>query len=234
MLFQGCKREEQNSPDSDNNPPPMQTNDVTGTDTNLPSGEMSNAPAETVPPGGAPQAQAPVPNVQPPAPEVPAAPAPTENTYVVVKGDYMQKIAKENGVTLKALEDANPDVKPTRLKVGEKLVIPAGASTTGANAAGETANGLAANGDQIYVVKSGDNLSKIAHRYGVTVKAIEAENNLTTARINVGKKLEIPAKQSAEPAAQNAPPETTTAPESAPAAPSNPPAQPSAPSGQQQ
>ncbi|HEY1790700.1 MAG TPA: LysM peptidoglycan-binding domain-containing protein [Verrucomicrobiae bacterium] len=229
MLFQGCKREEENSPESDNNPPPMQTNDVTGADTNVPSPDMSNAPAETTPSGGAPQAPVVTVPPQQQPPVVTTAPAPTESTYVVVKGDYMAKIAKENGVTLKALEEANPDAKPTRLKVGEKLVIPAGASTTGANAAGETANGLASNGDEIYVVKSGDVLFKIAHRYGVTVKAIEQENNLSTTKIKVGQKLEIPAKPTAEPAAQNAPPESTTAPA---AAPSNPPAQPSAPTGQ--
>jgi LysM repeat protein len=232
MLIQGCKREQENPPETDNNPPPMQTNDVAGTDTNVSSGEMSNAPAESALPGAP---QAPVANTAPMPPPnvVPAAPAPTESTYVVVRGDYMAKIAKENGVTLKALEEANANVQPTRLRVGEKLVIPAGASTTGANAAGETAAGVAANGDVIYVVKPGDMLIKIAHRYGVTVKAVEAENNLTTTKIKVGQKLQIPAKPAAEPAPVNAPPETTTAPESMQPATSNPPAQPSAPSGQQ-
>jgi LysM repeat protein len=231
MLIQGCKREQENPPETDNNPPPMQTNDVAGADTNLSSGDMSNAPAATAPPG---TPQAPVANVAPmPAPVVPAAPAPAESTYVVVKGDYMAKIAKENGVTLKALEQANENVQPTRLRVGEKLIIPAGASTVGANAAGETAAGVSANGDVIYVVKPGDMLIKIAHRYGVTVKAVEAENNLTTTKIKVGQKLQIPAKPAAEPAPVNAPPESTTAPESVPPATSNPPSQTGAPSGQQ-
>jgi LysM repeat protein len=233
MLFQGCKREEENPTESEN-PPPMEATNNT-TESANPSTEGSNATTEAAPPVGAQQPPAPgaTPTPPAPAPMVPVAPAPTESTYVVVKGDYMAKIAKENGVTLKALEDANPDVKPTRLHVGEKLVIPAGASTTGANAAGETANGVAANGDEIYVVKSGDSLIRIAHHYGVTVKAIEAENNLSTTKIKVGQKLQIPAKPAAEPATQNAPPATTTAPEPAPAAtPSNPPAQPSTPPGQ--
>jgi LysM repeat protein len=231
MLFQGCKREEQNPPESDNNPPPMQTNDVSSTDTNVPSNDMSNAPADAAAPAGAPGAPgAPVANMAPAAPVpppvvVPPAPAATESEYVVVKGDTLGKIAKANGVTLRALESANPDVKPTQLHLGEKLVIPAGASTTGANAAGETANGLAANGDEVYVVKAGDSLTRIAHHFGVTVKAIEAENNLTTTRINVGKKLQIPAKAAPESTPVNAPPQSTTAPETVPTAPSNPPAQ---------
>ena len=225
MLIQGCKREQENPPEADNNPPPVDTNNIaTPTDTNLPPAEMSNTPsANAMPPDATPQS----PGVAvPPAVPVPVAPAPTENEYVVVRGDYMAKIARDHGVTLRALEQANPDVQPTRLHIGEKLVIPAAVSTTGANAAGETEAGVAANGDQIYVVKPGDTLTRIAHKFGVTVKAIETENNLTTTKINVGKKLQIPAKQESGPAPVNAPPATTTAPEPAPA---NAPAQPSAP-----
>lgn len=227
MLIQGCKREQQNTPESDNNPPPMQTNETVGAETNLSGTEESNAATEAAPPEGS---QPPPPAAAVPAPEpvIPAAPAPAESEYVVVKGDYMQKIARKNGVTVKALEEANPGVRPMRLKIGQKLVIPAGASAVGANAAGETANGLAANGDEIYVVKSGDTLTRIARHYGVTIKAIETENNLVTTKIKVGQKLEIPAKPAAEPV--NAPPQTT-APESVPA-PSNPPAQSGVPPGQ--
>ena len=52
----------------------------------------------------------------------------------------------------------------------------------------------AGTGGETYIVKSGDTLTKIAKQYGTTVKAIEAENNLTTTRIKVGQKLKIPAK----------------------------------------
>ena len=234
MLIQGCKREQENpTENADNNPPPVDTNNIaTPTDTNLPPAEMSNTPSATAnPPDVTPQSPgAAVPPAAPPTPVVPATPAPTENEYVVVRGDYMAKIARDHGVTLKALELANPDVQPTKLHIGEKLVIPAGVSTTGANAAGETEAGVAANGDQVYVVKTGDTLTRIAHKFGVTVKAIEAENNLTTTKIHVGQKLQIPAKQGTGPAPVNAPPATTTAPEPAPSsAPANPPAPQSAP-----
>lgn len=232
MLIQGCKREQENPSEADNNPPPVDTNNMAApTDTNLPPAEASNAPNATAAPS---DVTPPTPvTAVPPAPVVPAAPAPTENEYVIVRGDYMAKIAKDHGVTLKALEQANPDVQPTRLKIGEKIIIPAGASTTGANAAGETANGLAANGDEIYVVKSGDTLTRIAHQHGVTVKAIETENNLTTTKIKVGEKLQIPAKQETGPAPVNAPPAATTSPEPATSAPAaNPPAQQNAPQQQ--
>lgn len=44
----------------------------------------------------------------------------------------------------------------------------------------------------VYVVKSGDTLSRIAKAHGTTVKAIEAANGLNGDRILVGAKLKIP------------------------------------------
>jgi LysM repeat protein len=138
----------------------------------------------------------------------------------VVKGDTLAKIAKKNGVTLKALKAANSGVEPTKLKVGQKLSVPASASAT---AAPEVTG--ASGGEGTYTVKSGDSLMKIAKAHGTTVKAIESENNLTTTKIKVGQKLKIPAKAEAPtPAAPVSsapavPPQgTTPAPVNAPAA----------------
>jgi LysM repeat protein len=226
MLIQGCKREET---DQNANQQAVDTNTYSAVETNVPPVEASNPPVTAVPPTPAPA----------PAPAPAQAPAP-ESEYVVVKGDYLAKIAKNNGVTVKALEDANPGVTPTRLKVGQKLVIPAGASATGANAAAETANGVATNtgGDQVYTVKSGDTLSHIAKHFGVTLKALMTENNLTTTHIRVGQKLNIPAKAEATPAPVNTPPASTPEPQpaapAAPAAPEAPVPQPSTPPPTQQ
>lgn len=231
MLIQGCKREESDQ-NADNNQPPVDTNNFAATDTNTPPMEASNPPVapESMPPQGQQQAMTPPPA---PAPEPAPAPAPTENEYVVVKGDTFSRIAKANGVTVRAIEDANPGISPNRLKVGEKLVIPGGTGSTGGTAASETAAGVSSNGgEESYTVKSGDTLSRIAHRFGVTVKAIEANNNLSTTKIKVGEKLNIPAKPEAEPAPVNAPPQTATpAPEpmSTPAPANNPPPAPSNP-----
>ena len=41
------------------------------------------------------------------------------------KGDYPGKIAKELGVSLKALMDANPGLDPTKLQIGQELNVPA-------------------------------------------------------------------------------------------------------------
>ena len=45
--------------------------------------------------------------------------------YTIVKGDYLEKIAKNFHVSVKAITDANPGIEPTKLKIGQKIHIPA-------------------------------------------------------------------------------------------------------------
>ena len=180
MLIQGCKRDQTET--ADNNSSPVDTNSL-ATDTNTP-------PPDTNPPVVVPP---------PPTNPVPVVVPPVETAgteYIVVKGDTLGKIARKNGVKIKALEDANPGVVPTKLKVGQKLSIPAASSTAPTAATGADSTDTTS-GEELYVVRSGDTLTKIAHSHGVTVKAIESDNNLSTTKIKVGQKLKIPAKAEA-------------------------------------
>jgi len=213
VLIQGCKREK---PTDELNPPSLDTNAV-AMDTNLPPLDVSNPPVVippmvTNPPVVAPVDLAPVSGAE----------------YVVVKGDSLAKIAKKNGVTLKALQAANPGVAPTKLKIGQKLSIPAGGSASTTSAAPSAAVGGETTG-ATYTVKSGDTLTKIAKKNGTTVKAIEAANGLSTTKIKVGQKLKIPSKgEAAAPVAPAPVMDTTPAPALPPVAP----APPSAPAQQ--
>jgi LysM repeat protein len=208
MLIQGCKREQ-----APENPTPPEITNNFATETNLAPVATNLTPV--VPPV--------VTNLTPVAPVVPEA---TGTEYVIVKGDTLAKIAKNNHVSLKALEAANPNVQPTKLKVGQKLTIPAGSATAPAATGIPAGTGLtsgSSGGGEIYVVKSNDTLTKIATSHGTTVKAIETENNLSTTKIKVGQKLKIPAKAEA---AAPAPVETP-----APAAPAVAPVTTPAPAG---
>jgi LysM repeat protein len=171
MLIQGCKRG-------------TETAENTAAETNTPAMEVPNAPA----------VMAPVTNLQPPVVTPPVETAGTK--YTVVAHDTYTSIAKKFGVTIKALEAANPDKAPTKLKAGDTITIPpstggAAASSSAATASTSVDTGA---GGEIYKVKSNDTLTKIAKQYGTTVKAIETENNLTATRITVGQKLKIPGK----------------------------------------
>ncbi len=201
MLIEGCKRETESTQ--------QDTNEVATAETNAQPLEASNPPV-TAPPMPTNQTV-----VAPPVAPPPVAPPPEEESaYVVVKGDTLGKIAKAHGVSLKALEAANPDVQPARLKIGEKLTLPAPSATAEAESAAGQSD---MSGEETYVVKSGDTLTRIARTHGTTIKALEAENNLTTTRIKVGQKLKIPANANTT---VNAPPATAPAPVApAPAAP---------------
>lgn len=78
---------------------------------------QSSAVVETLPPT---ESAAPAATAEPAATETP-----TTKKYRVKKGDTMIAIAAKFGVTLKALQAANPKVKPRELKVGQILIIPA-------------------------------------------------------------------------------------------------------------
>ncbi len=67
-----------------------------------------------------------LPTVAPTSEPTPTATAPTTTIYVVKKGDTLIGIANRFKITLKALRAANPEVTdPTKLQIGQKLVIPA-------------------------------------------------------------------------------------------------------------
>jgi len=116
--------------------------------------------------------------------------------YTVARGDNLGKIAAANGVTLAALRKANPNVEPTKLRPGMKLQIPASTasatSPTGGTAGTTDATGNAPSGD-VYTVKTGDTLTKVAKSHNVSVSQLRAANSLKTSSVRVGQKLKIPA-----------------------------------------
>jgi len=135
---------------------------------------------------------------QPPVNNEPVAPAGETAVHVVAKGDMLSTIAKKYRVSVRSIEEANPGLNPTRLQIGQKINIPAGAATapTATTSTGAADTAAEATGSTTtYTVKSGDVLERIAKNHGTTVKAIRAANGLKTDRITVGQKLKIPAKQ---------------------------------------
>ncbi len=112
---------------------------------------------------------------------VSAAPAYTtqQTTYVVQRGDTLSRIAQQHGTTVAAIQRAN-NLLSDRIYVGQRLVIPGSVDPN------QPSNGT------IYIVQAGDNLSRIALRYGTTVTAIKSANNLLSDRIYVGQRLLIP------------------------------------------
>ena len=119
----------------------------------------------------------------------PTAPNPAE--HVIARGETFATVAKKYGVSVKAVQLANPEVNPTKLKIGQKINIPpkppvGPAAPTKAGTAEKPAS------PDVYVVKKGDTLSKIAKNHGVSVKAIRTVNSLKTDQLHVNQKLKLP------------------------------------------
>jgi len=55
--------------------------------------------------------------------ETSTAPSGTE-TYKIQKGDMLYRVAAKFGVTVPAIEAANPGLNPNRLQIGQEIVIP--------------------------------------------------------------------------------------------------------------
>ena len=97
----------------------------------------------------------------------------TGTIYTVKSGDSLWKIANTYNTSVNELMNYN-NLKSNLLSVGQQIKIPNTSST------GTT-----------YTVKSGDSLWSIANKYGTTVDALKAKNNLTSNLLRIGQTLQI-------------------------------------------
>lgn len=137
--------------------------------------------------------------------ELPAAPSTTPLTHTVGKGESLWVIASKYGVTYQELASANNMDANAVLKVGKVLTIPPGgrpgaasegrAPTTSKGGGKKTTTDKKASaplaGTGTYTVQSGDCLSKIAAKHGMTTAELRSMNNLSGDRIMVGQKLQV-------------------------------------------
>lgn len=122
--------------------------------------------------------------------------------HIVQRGENLFRIALRHGVTVNALAAANNLSNPRLIYVGQRLVIPTGGSPGGPTVPSTS---------RVHVVQRGENLFRIALRYGVTVNALAAANGIVNAnRIYVGQRLIIPGRATAPPAPAPPPPSAQT------------------------
>ena len=140
----------------------------------------------------------PFPSSQPGLPAPPLAPAPIASAgteHVIASGESFWTIGKKYGVSAKSIEGANPNVIPTRMKIGQKIIIPP-KSIAEPTLAPTVVN----DGGSAYIVKSGDTLGHIALRHGVKVNDLKAANpNVIPTRMKIGQQLKMPTGATASP-----------------------------------
>ena len=132
----------------------------------------------------------------------PAAPSVSSGRYTIVKGDTISRIASRLGVSTQSILSANGLSATSIIYPGQTLAIP-GASSTPVAAAPVAATPaapapvkatpapVASAGS--YVIQSGDTISRIAAKFGISTQALLSANSLSISSvIYAGRTLVIP------------------------------------------
>ncbi|WBL16762.1 LysM peptidoglycan-binding domain-containing protein [Sutcliffiella sp. NC1] len=108
--------------------------------------------------------------------------------HKVEVGDYLSVLARDYKTTISAIREAN-GLTNDSVRLGQTLIIPAIVSVSKSQ---PTQVIPPAQQSKTYTVVSGDSLSVIAKKFGITTESLRSANNLTSDIIRVGQTLTIP------------------------------------------
>ncbi|GAA4433125.1 hypothetical protein GCM10023169_39770 [Georgenia halophila] len=156
------------------------------------SGDSSAAPSTPSAPGST---------------SVPASPSSSSSrqTHTVVSGDTVSHLAARYGTSVQAIIRANDLGSNALIYVGQKLTIGDSSSSSKSSSSGSSSSSSSSNTSSSssssssgsssvnYTVASGDTVSGLAARFGVSAQTIVSANRLgSNAMIYVGQKLTVP------------------------------------------
>jgi membrane-bound lytic murein transglycosylase D len=111
--------------------------------------------------------------------------------YVVKSGDYLGKIATQNGTTVEQIKKWN-GLSSNTVNVGQKLIVGVEKETVSTTETkSSTSSSQSTATVSTHTVKAGESLYLISKKYGVTVDELKEWNNLTTTELKVGQKLTV-------------------------------------------
>ena len=112
-------------------------------------------------------------------------------SHFVESGETLTHIARTHGVGVDELRAANPGVDPSRLQIGQELVVPAPGTPAEAVAA-EASDENPTGEEVVHLVREGESLWSVARQYGVTVDDLRSWNGLAEgAVLRVGDELRV-------------------------------------------
>ena len=151
------------------------------------------------------------------------APPPQPTTHRVRRGETLSAIARRYDVETDEIRQAN-GLRSTVIHPGQSIVIPvsdAAATATLADVAApreemaeqlpdRQSSATKPQTSMVYVVKSGDTLYGVARRYGLTVPALAAANDMSSkSRLTAGQRLQIPSRSGSGSVAAASSPDST-------------------------
>ncbi|NNF01457.1 MAG: LysM peptidoglycan-binding domain-containing protein [Bacteroidia bacterium] len=96
----------------------------------------------------------------------------------VESGETLSHLATIYGCSVRQIMNWN-DLNSTKIRMGQQLIVSAGSKNT------------VTEKEQTHIVRSGENLTSISKKYGVSVAELKDKNNLSSSIIKVGQKLSI-------------------------------------------
>ena len=111
--------------------------------------------------------------------------------HTVRRGETLGGIARRYGVSLGALQAANPRVQPRRMRIGTRLVVPVGRSARTGRSTRIARATVPASG--YHTVRRGDTLWIISQRYGLQVADLRSWNGMGASEslLQVGQRLRV-------------------------------------------
>lgn len=142
------------------------------------------------------------PKAKPKAKPTPTTPKPAvPKKYVIKSGDNPWTIARDHGVSHDALLKANDIEDPKNLKIGDVLVLPAGATPQNAPKNANKPTPAAAPGPQagdgweLYTIQNGDNPWTIAKKLKVDHQSVlDLNKGLNFRDLKIGQQIKVPKK----------------------------------------
>lgn len=117
--------------------------------------------------------------------QIPADERVTWLTHRVTRGQTLSEIASRYGTSVRAIVAANDGLRPRRLQIGQRLVVP----RSGRSGDGRLEGRM--DGPETVVVRRGDTLWDIASRNGVTTRQLMAWNSLRSSVIKPGDRITV-------------------------------------------
>jgi LysM repeat protein len=113
--------------------------------------------------------------------------------HTIASGENLYRIALKYEITYQQLAEANGIANPDAIRVGDELTIPGCQAGSAATTAAPTGN---TGGDTLHTVQTGENLYRIAVKYGTTWTALASYNGIDNPNaLVVGQTIRIPASQ---------------------------------------
>ncbi|WP_255818742.1 lytic transglycosylase domain-containing protein [Treponema putidum] len=111
-------------------------------------------------------------------------------SYKIKSGDTLYALSKHYGVSVKSIMNYNPNVKPSALKIGQVIKIPALKTVASYRNRKDDQN---VEFTDVYVIKKGDTLWSIALKYNIQVETLAEKNGIeVNSVLSLGQKLKVP------------------------------------------